>query len=108
MLREIFISSLEDITDLKKQTIRAFFFSLVTDREKNQEEISLVTGRTNPEYFCHCICVCARMYVCVMEGVLLLRAENQREEKTIQAILSILSLGGSQRPVSRQRCAAFS
>lgn len=30
----------------------------------------------------------------------MLRAENQREEKTIQAILSILSRGGSPRPAS--------
>lgn len=64
---------------------------------QNQLEMSLVTGRTNPAYFCHCIRACACVCACVWKGVLLLRAENQREDKTIQAILSILSLGDSQR-----------
>lgn len=50
-------------------------------------------------YVCLYVCVCESIW----GGVLLLRAENQREEKTIQAILSILSLGGSQRPAPLQR-----
>lgn len=45
------------------------------------------------------------MRVCVLleEGLLLLRAENQREEKTIAAILSILSLGDSADSPLRRR-----
>ena len=81
-----------------------FYFWSQTERIRRkylwlQEEQSLSISAT--VYACVCVCVCT-------VGVLLLRAENQREEKTIQAILSVPSLGGLQRPASPRRYAASS
>lgn len=93
------------------QTFLLFFWSETERRRSRRKYLWLQEEQTLSISATVYVCVYARacgVCVYVWRGVLLLRAENQREEKTIQAILSILSLGGSHRLASLQRCATLS